>query len=225
MTLPVLRKSVGVLAVGVLAVSALSACKSGSGSGSTSGSGGSTSAAAAKPGASAPAGGGQAAGVSGSCTGAVDAAVAALVTVPVGAPSNPAGGALQGGTTFDCAYGMAKNKDLSGAALEAATDDTILVTVIGVDAQDQYANAVGYGAPIPVPGVGDKAEYFFFAEAGQAPDLYAIKGSEYCEVQINAADQPTELGVPAADDDGIDAAGAATVAKKEGAVCAAVFQG
>jgi len=149
--------------------------------------------------------------------------VTALVTVPVGVAVDPL--PTSSSQVFACEYGIGKNAGLTtGAALTAATDDTVLVSMLSVGGADQYAQAVGFKF-FPVSGVGDKAEYSFFAESGQAPDFYALKGDELCSVQINPGSPDyQELGVAAQGSaGGITPAGAATVAQKEGAICSAVF--
>jgi len=216
------RQHLGVIAAVALATFGLAACESSS---STAGSGGGATAAAggtSTAGAKAPA---KAASGGGSCTDAIQKAVTALVTVPVGTGVNPL--PTTSSQVYACEYGIGKNAGLTtGAALQAANDDTVLVTVLNQGAADGYAQAVG-DKFFPVSGVGDKAEYSFYAASGQAPDFYALKGDELCSVQINPGNPDyKELGVAAQGSaGGITPDGAATVGQKEGAICIAVFGG
>jgi len=167
-------------------------------------------------------------GASTQCTAAMKTGVTALVTVPVGNPVNPmapAGGGSNNAPDYACMYGIGANATTDATDLIASGKDTILVTVFGQGGADQYTGAVGVKF-FPVTGVGDKAEYSFYAAAGQAPEFFALKGDVLCHVQINASDEPKQLGVPAQGSaGGILPAGAATVAQKEGAICTAVFGG
>ena len=160
------------------------------------------------------------------CTDAMKTAVTALVTVPVGTAVNPMavlGGGSNDAPIFACEYGIGSSATTDATDLVAAAKDTVLVTVYGQGGTNEYNSAVGFKF-FPVSGVGDKAQYSFYAAAGQAPEFYALKGDAMCHVQVNASDEPRELGVPAQGSaGGILPAGAATVAQKEGAICTAVF--
>ena len=212
------RQHVGVIVAVALATLGLAACKS-------------SSSAAGSSGGAPPAAGGtsttgtkaKAASGAGNCSDAIKTAVTALVTVPVGMAVDPV--PTSSSQVYACEYGIGKNAGLTtAAALTAATDDTVLVSVLSLGGADQYAQAVGFKF-FPVSGVGDKAKYSFFAESGEAPEFYALKGDEICSVQINPGDPDyKELGVAAQGSaGGITADGAATVAQKEGAICSAVF--
>jgi len=215
------RGHVGIIAALALATVGLTACKSSSSAASSGGGAPPAAAGTATGGSTAPAA--KAGSGGGSCTDAIKTAVTALVTVPVGVAVDPLPTASS--LAYACEYGIGKNAGLTSAsALTTAPDDTVLVTVFSQDGANQYEQAVGFKF-FPVSGVGDKAKYSFFAESGQAPDFFALKGNEYCEVQVNPGDPDyKELGVAAQGSaGGITADGAATVAQKEGAVCSAAF--
>lgn len=211
---------IAALAGGVALVVGLAGCSSGKG-GTSSGSG----LGVTKPaGATTPAGGGagNVHAPNGACTDAIHTAVVALVTVSVGSAVSTAG--ANGGTSTSCIFGIGKNAGVSDAnQLMQAEDDTVLVTVVGGAGVSMYSQNLFPGDPTPVSGVGDRAEYYYSTIVGSPPDFYALKGQTYCEVQVNAADAPTELGVPGQNAGNISADGAKTVAAKEGAVCTAAF--
>jgi hypothetical protein len=148
----------------------------------------------------------------GSCAEFTSGSFAKLVNAPIGKPlvvgSDSSGG-------IACWYGIGSNAGLTGSAIEKATEENILITVIGIDGQSQYAQGTGsdvnLGAVTSIGGIGDKAAYNTSALSGGVPQLYALKGGKYCHVMIAAAS--SEL----VDHD------QASIATDEGALCEDAF--
>jgi hypothetical protein len=137
---------------------------------------------------------------------------AGVINVPIGKPF-VAGQDGSGGVI--CWYGIGENAAVTGSKVETLTDDNILITTIGGDGASQYKHFTGkdvnVSAVIPLSGIGDKASYTVSALTGNVPELYAVHGSLYCGIQLNA--QTSEL---------VSSDMAAT-AKNEGALCNDAF--
>jgi hypothetical protein len=137
---------------------------------------------------------------------------AGIVNVPIGKPfvagQDSAGGVI-------CWYGIGANAGVSGSKVETLTDDNILISTIAGDGVSQYKHftgkSVNISPVIPLSGIGDKAAYTVSALTGNVPQLYAVHGSLYCGIQMNA--ETSEL---------VNSSLAAT-AKSEGALCNDAF--
>jgi hypothetical protein len=197
------RPAALVAAVALAGVLALAGCAPATGSSGNGSATGSTGGAAGSTGTSG----------SGSCHEFTSSALSALVNVPVGKPF-VAGSDSNGGVI--CWFGIGKNASVSGSAVETLSNDSLLITTIGVDGQSQYKHFTGsdvnIGAVTPLGGVGDKAAYTVSALTGNAPELYAVHGSLYCGVQLNIG-SASEL---------VDKSMAAA-AKDEGGLCNEAF--
>jgi hypothetical protein len=116
-----------------------------------------------------------------------------------------------------CWYPTGKNAGATGSSIEMLPDDNVLIDVISIDASGQYAQAtaavVSLGGVVPISGVGDKASYNVSQLTNGVPQLYALKGSVYCHVQVHI------------DSDELVSSDPATVAKAEGELCQAAFSG
>ena len=168
------------------------------------------SASSAPAGPSAPGSGSSERGTS--CAEFTVASFAKVVNVPIGTPFVAA---AEGPNSIACWYGIGKNATVSGSTVETLGDDNILITTIGIDAPHQFSEDTGKdlnaGAVVALNGVGDKAAYNVSALSGNVPQLYELKGTVYCHVQLVATS-----------DQLVDST-AAAIATDEAALCQDAF--
>jgi hypothetical protein len=162
-------------------------------------------------GSSAPAGSASGSTQTASCDEFTPSAFSGLTSEPIGKPFVAASETY----AVACWFGTGKNVGVTGSSVEMLPDDNVLITVIAIDAPNQYtqdtAAALNIGSIVPISGVGDKASYNVSALTDNVPQLYALKGSVYCHVQVNIDVSKLASSDPA------------TIAKAEGALCEDAF--